>query len=124
MAKIDTPDEFTYSGWCQLLGLREERKIGHNTHLVRMDDGVGIVYHHTPVVEYGRNGGIWLNFGGWPTSTTRDRMNQCLPARFGVVQHDGAQYLLDSHANDKRLLEITGVICIQRDVPTSLRGVA
>lgn len=111
MAKITTPAEFTYEGWASLLGLADEKRIGHNTRLVRTGAGVAIVLHTTPVVLYDRDGWVALSFGGWPTVTTRDRINQALPPGFRVFQRDHAQYLA-RQGLDPIPLPAWGQVCV------------
>lgn len=85
MAKITQPEEYTYEGWAKVLGLKESKRIGHNTDLVRLPDGgIGIRLHWTVVVTYERDGSIRLNSGGFETTTTKQRINACLPAGFRV----------------------------------------
>lgn len=50
-----------------------------STRVVKTDNGVGIKYHNTVVVEYTESG-IVLNTGGWQTVTTKKRINDCLLA--------------------------------------------
>lgn len=121
MAKIMTPDEFTCEGWKRLLGDREERKIGHNTWLVGMHNGgVAIVYHNTPIVEYAPDGGIYINFGGWGTVTTRQRMNACLPQRYTVYQLNYVQRAVTDMGDIE--VDTHGVHCVQHPKHVEVEG--
>lgn len=56
-----------------------------------------LVYHSTVVFEYNRTENVVvLDFGGYPTVTTRRRMNQAAEmagvGRFTVYQEKGEQY--------------------------------
>lgn len=58
---------------------------------VKMDNGMIVhFYHQTPIVcEH--NGKIWLNNGGYQTSTTKERINRYCP--FQVYQEDFEWYV-------------------------------
>jgi hypothetical protein len=55
-------------------------KLGHNTYLVDTPDGPAVRYHSTNIVTYLADGNYRVDFGGWYTSTTRDRVNEFTPA--------------------------------------------
>jgi len=55
---------------------KSERKIGHNTTVVRISDtSIGIKLHSTVVVEYHNNETATLRTGGWQSVITKDRLN-------------------------------------------------
>jgi hypothetical protein len=57
-------------------------KLDHNTFLVRRDaDTFAVVLYSTAVVLIHRDGTYTLDNGGWPTPTTKDRINRFSPAR-------------------------------------------
>ena len=64
--KWDRP--FTYHGKAKT-GTRVQRMQG---------DVISIVYHGTEVVSVTRQGTVFLNTGGWPTVTTKVRMEEAL----------------------------------------------
>jgi hypothetical protein len=57
--------------------------------------------HHTDIVRRLSNGSIVLHSGGWKTVTTKDRMNQCLPAGYGISQTKGLWYVWKAHNEDR-----------------------
>lgn len=58
------------------------RKVDNNTRAVLRDDNsVDIVLHRTPVVTIREDGTYVLRTGGWPTATTKDRINQYSPVK-------------------------------------------
>lgn len=81
------------------LGTRPQKKIGHNTWLLRKPDGaVALKYHETEVVTWKPDGSIVLDSGGWRTSTTKVRLNYYASLnvyqdnRVWYVKHGGAVY--------------------------------
>jgi hypothetical protein len=66
-------------------------KLGHNTHLVKTDGGVGVRLHGTVVVDFLDSGDIVLDSGGFETRTTKDRINRYCP--IGVYQHQYEWFL-------------------------------
>lgn len=67
-----------------------------NTKIDVTDDLLKVVLHRTLVLEEMPNGNVWLNNGGWPTATTRGRMNEglhYLRRPLSVFQHKHAQYV-------------------------------
>ena len=49
------------------------------------DEAIAVVYHDTPIMTVDKWGKIVLNTGGWPTMTTRTRMQQALAP---LTHHD------------------------------------
>ena len=65
-----------------------------NTVTYRLDNGnVCTRLHNTTVCTIKPNGRVMLDTGGWPTPTTRDRMNCALPTGWGVRQDKGIMYV-------------------------------
>jgi hypothetical protein len=78
------------------LGSRDQRRLGHNTTLVRFSDReVAVIYHHTAVVRFRRSetgtDTVTLDNGGWYTSTTLARLRAYSP--YTVYQRDHAWYV-------------------------------
>ncbi len=55
------------------------KKLATATYLVATDNGYGIKYHNTVVVEIRNDGTYRLNSGGWRTVTTKSRINEYSP---------------------------------------------
>lgn len=79
MAVLTKCNSFTDAD--HILGNRHRKKIGHNTYLQRNHSVIDAIYHSTAVVTYSPNGTMQASTGGWQTVTTKDRLNQLLPAR-------------------------------------------
>lgn len=61
---------------------RDRRKVGNNTYAEILPDGsVGVTLHNTCVVRIHEDGSYTLSNGGWPTTTTKDRINKYCPYR-------------------------------------------
>lgn len=96
MTKLNTPRD--YASADRMLGRRDEKKIGHNTKLVRTLayrftdaedsppgsefgeelEAIAIRYHTTNVVVMAEDGTVELFSGGWSTITTAVRFNAFL----------------------------------------------
>jgi hypothetical protein len=91
---VATLAAYTYSGLSNLLGTRRTRKIGNNTVAERITDNTLVVtLHGHPIVELTESGVVSFTLAGYPTVTTRDRINSLLPAGFRLYQRDWEQYL-------------------------------
>lgn len=78
-----------YRSASQFLGNKEKRKLANNTWIVRGgDDSIGVVLHKTTIVRYYPNGTVTLNSGGYRSATTKQRINQLLPAGVSLSQKD------------------------------------
>lgn len=93
MAKLTaTPQNHTEA--LNVLWGRKSHTIGHNTAL-RLDHtgSVFATLHGNDIVLYEANGDVFVNWQGWVSTTTADRINQLAPGRFnrklGVPQHNG-----------------------------------
>jgi hypothetical protein len=71
------------------LGARASRKIANNTYLEVWGSDIGVRLHRTVIVVFQADGAIRLDNGGWDTTTTRDRMNRCLPGGWRVERERG-----------------------------------
>lgn len=88
------------------------RRLGHNTVVYRTEaptpddpwNGYYITLHGYPIFDMHQNvltgKSFWeFTLAGWSTVTTRDRINQLLPAGYRVVQRDWVQYLICPDGN-------------------------
>lgn len=66
------------------------------TRLVATEEGFGIKYVNTVVVEFLKSGDYRLNTDGWRTPTTKERINQYAPVR--ISQRKSIWYLEDGTA--------------------------
>ena len=83
-----------YNGLSALLGTRRTRRIGNNTEVERITANTLVVtLHGHPIVELTASGVVSFTLAGYPTVTTRERVNQFLPAGFSLYQRDWNQYL-------------------------------
>lgn len=86
----------TFHGLNRMLsGSTTTRKIGNNTVATRCweSDNIAITLHGHRIVELAPNGDVMFTLAGYPTVTTRERVNQFLPAGFRLYQSDWTQYL-------------------------------
>ena len=90
----------------------QDKKLGHNTWLVKTQQGYGIKYHHTVVVEFLSSTLIRLNTNGWQTSTTKQRINEYIPAHIYQQNHE---WFLSSH--NERTLEFFDGMNLVVDIP-------
>lgn len=75
-------------------GRGQERRIAHETHVVRRGAGrIALRYHSTDVVTHFKDGRIRLDSGGYSTRTTKRRINQGLPGWIIVFQEDFNWYV-------------------------------
>ena len=72
--------------------LIEARKVANNTWFARLQNGVSIYkFHNTEIIRVLPTGHIYLNNGGWHTSTTKNRMNDFAPVH--IYQRDFHWYV-------------------------------
>jgi len=70
----------------------QRRKLANNTYAERRDDGsIAIRLHQTDIATFKTDGSIVANTGGWKTHTTKERLNEYLPAR--IWQKSGRWFL-------------------------------
>lgn len=68
--------------------------IGHNTCQVVAADGTRIItLHETPILTFCPDGRIMLDFGGFDSLTTRDRLNRLGGPRVRVSRIKGETYV-------------------------------
>jgi len=77
------------------------RKVHGNTTLERCGEAIALRLHSTDVVTFYPDGRIRLDNGGWPTVTSKDRINRCLPEGWGVFQADNVWYLSHGYRGDR-----------------------
>ena len=71
-------------------------KIAHNTYIARIMTTVvvfALVYHKTAVVTFNVDDTIRLNTDGWQTSTTKQRISECLPPGWSIWQTKGDWFI-------------------------------
>ncbi len=94
MARMNaTPDN--WFGADTYLGKRNERVIGHNTRIERAGNGdasIVIKYHGNEIVRYTTES-VTYSSCGWRTVTTKQRINEFLPAGWHVWAEHGEWYL-------------------------------
>ena len=74
-----------YATMNEQLGRRPSKKIDNHTYLVRGDDGaISVRLHQTDIVTYSPDGTATFSTGGWPTKTTRARMDRWIPADWAI----------------------------------------
>ena len=57
---------------------RQARKVARNTYLERDMSAIGVRLHHTRILTFYTDGRCYVTENGWPTMTTRDRINRFL----------------------------------------------
>ena len=92
----------TVEGLQKVHAHNDERTIGNNTLSYRgmdlnlltlqMEDVYTIVLHNSDIVKL-QDGDIYINLAGWDTVTTRERINQFLPAGWGLYRDKKITYL-------------------------------
>lgn len=112
------------------LGSKAEVALANNTRLVRVRDtnerpderAIGVKLHSTYVVTYYEGGDIEVDFGGYDTVTTRQRINQLLPHGLGLVSHKGERWLAQlradgfDHPHWERIIKMSGKpVVVRRD---------
>lgn len=97
----------SYESAAAYLGPKQDRPLGHNTRIARRDDGaIQILYHGSSIVrffpqELTNPPAVTLSSCGWKTSTTKERINDCLPEGFRLWQQRGIWYLGRIPYNDR-----------------------
>jgi hypothetical protein len=62
-----------------------------NTQVMQGDDGSIMMLHGHVIAIYGHDGGLQITNAGWPTNTTKERLNGL--AGVGINQKAGVWYL-------------------------------
>lgn len=92
--------------------------IGHNTCQAVAADGTRIItLHETPILTFCPDGRIILDFGGYDTVTTRDRMNRLGEGRALVMRSKGRTYV-----NGTDVTRWRGAVLIQPDDSVARRA--
>jgi len=80
------------------------RKLGNNTYAERREGlsapAIAVRLHATDVLTFYQDGRVVLNTGGWKTVTTKDRINEYIPAGFRVLSIRGTWYLYRAPRTD------------------------
>jgi hypothetical protein len=93
MAKLQAID---YRRLDILLGNKSSKVIGNNTIAFRNDTKICVSLHGHTIITLHSPDTMEINLCGYPTVTTRDRINQFLPACVRLYQKNHRQYLADS----------------------------
>jgi hypothetical protein len=83
----------TYAAAETLLNGRSSRRIGHNTTLHTVADGIAVRYHSTDIVTLSADGWLTMRTDGWDTVTTWQRINALLPGPWSVHSDHGSRML-------------------------------
>jgi hypothetical protein len=71
----------------------QSRKLANHTYLIRDGEQIHVRLHSTNVITFNPDDSITLNSGGWHTATTKDRINQYIPAGYRITQAGGVWFL-------------------------------
>jgi len=86
----------TYQKACEFIGRKDRRKLCYQTYAEHIGNGcIGIKFHSTYIIKIYPDGTHELNHGGYPTYTTKKRINKYSPIR--IYQRDFNWY----YSNDK-----------------------
>ena len=105
--------------WAALTGkvrLGDTQRIGNNTDAENDGGTVRIYLHGHEIVRVTRTR-VEFSLAGYPTTTTRDRVNRFLPARYHVRQVDFAQYLCDRWDGLEALIGSDEWVSVPQDFP-------
>lgn len=89
---------------------KDSRKHSNNTYIVRRNGNIALQLHQTDVATFQPDGAIILNSGGWHTLTTKDRINQALPAGLRLSQAKGIWWLKGQVFKDGITINPNGTI--------------
>lgn len=84
-----------YQGWLAKIqakrgGYRDRIKLERNTWAILHPDGdIGIRLHATDIITIHPNNTLTVDNGGWDTMVTMARLNDYLPAGWGIFTHQG-----------------------------------
>lgn len=91
MSNLKFKATFTdYAGADKFLGNADERVLGHNTRVRRVDSHtIAVRYHETDIVTYATTFTL-VDHGGWGTVTTANRLHMLTPdgVRFNCKRKD------------------------------------
>lgn len=91
----------TYDGLMRLLeqGRSDSKTIGNNTTAELDGDVIWIRLHGKKIVKLLIDGQVYFSLAGWPTTTTRERVNQFI-GRNRVYQSKNVQFLNEFPIDD------------------------
>ena len=86
-----------YESALRMLNGKRSRKVLNNT-VIRdtLSGDIVVEYHGNEIARFYANGEILLTSCGYGTKITRERLNAMCPARYGFVQRDYEQMIVDS----------------------------
>jgi hypothetical protein len=92
-----------YDDALKVLNGKTRRKVKNNTYLLMVENdfeptSIFLRLHTTNVVEWTKDGHIYLNSSGWRTVTTKDRMNWALNG-YAVFSKDRVWYVRHNGIN-------------------------
>jgi hypothetical protein len=99
------------STYCDLndhLGSKDERPYGrgHNSRARRLgNSAIAVRYHSTDILTYQPDGCITLNSGGWQTLTTKEHINDDLPAPWRLYQKRSVWYLWNRRTGEEYIFQ-------------------
>jgi len=67
---------------------KDSRKVANNTYLQRRGGDIALKLHSTDIITWKSDNSIIVDTGGWQTPTTKDRLNNYLPAGCRLYQKD------------------------------------
>ena len=95
----------------ELLGGRSHVRINHNTFLHGDNNEFKIRYYATDILTFRRDGSILVDCRGFRTPSTKDRMNEYLPANKRIHSKRGVWYWQDDNIfQDKSSIQSNGSI--------------
>lgn len=94
----------------ELLGSKYSIKIGNNTTVRRCEGYLEISLHDHPIIILD-DVSVRFNLQGWPTVTTRERINQFLPSDYRVYQKDNVQMMSSAGQNDVPIVDNMWYVC-------------
>lgn len=103
----------SYGEAAEVLGSRDDLKIANNTTLERIGCTIGVRLHQTVVVSFGVSGDVYLNSGGWQTTTTKERINRYLPAGVSLQTVRGTWQVTDRRGGKAVVVEFSDGMVIQ-----------
>jgi hypothetical protein len=86
-------------------GPTEYFKVDHNTVLVRdtLDGSIAVKFHYTDIITVSTDDTLVVSNGGWHTVTTLARLNDWLPAGWGLYSLKGNWYWHNYRHSDEEL---------------------
>ena len=93
--------DINYHELDQYLGNKNDRKIGFETIVHRVDDyEIAIKHYRTNILVVDATNIVTINTNGWKTKTTKDRLNQFLNCmRVGIAQKKGEWFIHGSNGS-------------------------